>query len=233
MGSGFFDATVDTYVETMHSRNFQARERVFAAAARLARERAGDTPVCVDVGVGTGYLSRTFSSLGFKVIGCDSSPEMLKVAAESMPSAELRLADAAEFLGSLPAESADFVSCSSVLEYLSDPLAVVRCAAPVLRDGGIFAVSLPERLSLSRLLEAPFMLRGPKERRYTSQWGNRLSGRGLEAAAGPEGLRLVYRQRFGSFDRKGLRLPLEGHRPIATLCLYAFERAVRDSRRVA
>lgn len=224
MGSAFFDAWADAYDKTTRTRNFLARERVFAAAARLALERAGDNPVCVDVGLGTGYLSRTFASLGFKVIGCDSSPEMLKVAAESVPAAELRLADAAEFLGSLPVSSAEFVSCSSVLEYLADPLAVVRCAAPVLRDGGIFAVSLPERLSLSRLLEAPFALRTPKERRYTRQWGYRLGRGELEAAADREGLHLVYKRRFGSFEKKGVRLPFDAYRPIGTLCLYVFER---------
>jgi 2-polyprenyl-3-methyl-5-hydroxy-6-metoxy-1,4-benzoquinol methylase len=229
VGSAFFDGWAVAYDKTTRTRNFQARERVFAAAARLALERAGDDPVCVDVGLGTGYLSRTFVSLGFTVIGCDSSPEMLKVAAQSVPAAELRLADAAEFLGSLPARSADFVSCSSVLEYLAEPLAVVRCAVPVLRNGGIFAVSLPERLSLSRLLEAPAQLRTPKERLCKSQWGHRLGGRELEVAATAEGLRLVYRQRFGSFDHMGLRLPFEAHRPIGTLCLYAFERAVPAS----
>jgi 2-polyprenyl-3-methyl-5-hydroxy-6-metoxy-1,4-benzoquinol methylase len=229
VGSAFFDAWADAYDKTARTRNFQARERVFAAAARLARERAGDDPVCVDVGVGTGYLSRTFVSLGFRLIGCDTSSEMLKVAAESVPAAELRLADAADFLGSLPANSADFVSCSSVLEYLADPLAVVRCAAPILRDGGVFAVSVPERLSLSRLLEAPAVLRTPKERLCKSQWGNRLGGRELDAAATREGLRLLYRQRFGSFDHMGLRLPFEAHRPIGTLCLHAFERAVPGS----
>jgi 2-polyprenyl-3-methyl-5-hydroxy-6-metoxy-1,4-benzoquinol methylase len=224
MGADYFDAMVDTYVDTMRSRNFQARERVFADAARLARERAGESPVCVDVGVGTGYLSRTHASLGFRVIGCDSSREMLVTAGLSVPSAELHLADAAEFLESLAPGTADFVACSSVLEYLDDPLRVVRGAARVLRGGGIFAVSLPERVSLSRMLQAPFDLRRPKEVRYTTQWRNRLGGGELEAAATDAGLRVVYRRRFGSFEKMHVRLPFDAHRPVSTLCLHVLER---------
>ena len=83
MESAFFDESVGTYIDSMGSRNFAARQRAFRAAAQLALERAGSDPVGVDVGVGTGYLTRTVASLGFRVIGCDSSPEMLKVAAES------------------------------------------------------------------------------------------------------------------------------------------------------
>ena len=224
MGPAFFDTWASTYDETTRSRNFRARERVFAEAARLALDRAGDHPVCVDVGVGTGYLTRTFAALGFHINGCDSSSEMLRIAAESVPSAELRLADAVEFLDSFPAGSADFISSSSVLEYLADPLAVVRSAAPVLRVGGIFAVSLPERLSLSRLLQFLLALRTPSERLCTSHWGAHLGGRELEAAAARESLRLVHRRRFGSFEYRRLRLPCEARRPIATLCLYVFER---------
>jgi 2-polyprenyl-3-methyl-5-hydroxy-6-metoxy-1,4-benzoquinol methylase len=224
MESAFFDESVGTYIDSMATRNFAARQRAFRAAAELALERAGSDPAAVDVGVGTGYLTRAVASLGFRVTGCDSSPEMLKVAAESVPSADLRLGDGADFLRTLPAESADLVTCSSVLEYLPEPLAIIQLGAPVLRPGGIFAVSLPERLSLSRALEAPFMLRGPKAQRYSSQWRNRLSGRDLETASSREGLRLIHRRRFGSFERRGLRLPLESHRPVATLCLYVFER---------
>lgn len=224
MESAFFDQSVETYIDSMRSRNFAARERAFRGAAQLARERAGSDPVCVDVGVGTGYLTRAIASLGFRVIGCDSSPEMLKVAAESVPSADLRLGEGADFLRTLPAESADLVTCSSVLEYLPEPLPIVHLAAPVLRPGGIFAVSLPERLSLSRVLEVPFMLRAPQAQRYSSQWRNSLRGGALEAGCLREGLRLICRRRFGSFERRGLRLPFESHRPVATLCLYVFER---------
>ena len=224
MSSRFFDESVDTYVATMRSRNFKARERAFAAAAKLARDRAGAEAVCVDIGVGTGYLSRAIASVGFHVIGCDSSREMLKLAAETLPSADLHLGDAGEFLSALPPESGDLVTCSSVLEYVPDPLSIVRLAAVILRPAGVFAVSLPERLSISRLLDAPFLLRGPKESRYNKQWRNRLGGKKLEAAALESGLRLLYRERFGSFDRAGLRLPFERCRPIATLCLYVFER---------
>ncbi|HEX6787933.1 MAG TPA: class I SAM-dependent methyltransferase [Gaiellaceae bacterium] len=224
MGPAFFDTWAATYDETTRSRNFQARERVFGHAAKLALGRAGENPVCVDVGVGTGALTRSFAALGFHVVGCDSSAEMLKFAAANVPSAELRHADALDFLDSLPPSSADFVSSSSVLEYLADPLAVVRLAAPVLRVGGIFAVSLPERLSLSRLLLSLVALRTPRERLCTSHWGSPLTGRELEEAAARESLRLVRRSRFGSFEYRRVRLPFEAHRPIATLCLYVFER---------
>jgi SAM-dependent methyltransferase len=119
------------------------------------------------------------------------------------------------------------VNCSSVLEYLPDPLAVVHLAAPVLRVDGVFAVSIPERWSLSRWLNAPFTRRVPAPQRYNAQWGDRIGGSELKAAATGAGLRLLYQRRFGSFSRYGIHLPFDSHRPIATLCLYVFERPPR------
>ena len=208
----------------MRSRNFHARERVFSEAARVASERSGADPLCVDLGVGTGYLTRTFASRGFRVTGCDTSEEMLKVAAVEVPDADLHHADVVAFLRRQPRDSADFVACSSVLEYLPDPLAVIREAAPVLKPDAILAVSLPQRASVSRLMQQFLMLRVPRDQRYSSQWRNRITDRDLVVEGRCVGLRLMYREFFGAFEWRGRRLPFEKHRPVATLALHVFER---------
>ena len=92
----------------------------------------------LEVGCGGGLLLSEALSSGASATGIDHSAEMVALAAERAPAAELMLGDA----GSLPFADAAFiaVAMSVVFFFLDDPIGVLRECRRVLRSGGRLAV---------------------------------------------------------------------------------------------
>lgn len=148
-----FHDEISSEWETLHqSRTFKARTTAMfdlLGKADLNRQR------WLDAGCGTGTLSRLLAARGCDIIGVDASSEMI-AAARGRP-ADGPLAERLTFqqistIASLPFadQSFDGVLCASVLEYVPD---VAQCLAEihrVLRSGGLFLVSIPNRGSLLR-----------------------------------------------------------------------------------
>ena len=110
------------------------------AKLRPVRERGG---VGLELGCGSGALTRHLVAAGHPVIGTDAWAAMLALAREAVPGVEavwpLALPD-----DQLPAADA-VVSVGHVLSYLPTALAVeraFRAVAAVLRPGGVLAVDL-------------------------------------------------------------------------------------------
>lgn len=111
------------------------------------------TPLEVlDVGCGPGDLFDGLSRGELHVHGVDVSPEMIARAASRHPEDTYSVADAAE----LPFDPAslDVVTCLGVLEYVPDPGRALAEFQRVLRPGGHFIVSFPNRSSIFRRLSA-------------------------------------------------------------------------------
>jgi SAM-dependent methyltransferase len=111
-----------------------------AALLEPVREREG---LVLELGCGTGALTRHLVEAGHRVVATDASPAMLELAREAVPGAEelrlLRLPD-----DPLP-EADAVVSVGHVLSYLADEAsleAALAGAAKVLRPGGILAIDL-------------------------------------------------------------------------------------------
>lgn len=107
---------------------------------RPVRERDG---LVVELGCGSGILTRALVEAGHRVIATDASPAMLDLARKHVPGVEdvrrLVLPD-----DPIPAADA-VVSVGHMLNYLPDPAAVDRglvAAAAALQPGGILAVDL-------------------------------------------------------------------------------------------
>lgn len=104
------------------------------------REREG---LVLELGCGTGALTRHLVDAGHRVVATDASPAMLELAREAVPDAEeLRLSRLPDDL--LP-EADAVVSVGHVLSYLPDEAsleAALVAAAKVLRPGGILAIDL-------------------------------------------------------------------------------------------
>lgn len=107
----------------------------------VVREMLAALPVgvAVDAACGTGRHAAYLASLGHTVIGVDTSPEMLAVAREKVPAAELHEADLHEL--PVPDGSADLVVCALALTHVPDLERALAEFVRVLRPGGHLVLS--------------------------------------------------------------------------------------------
>ncbi len=128
------------------------------ALLSLLCENGPATGKWLDAGCGTGTLSRRLAERCCDVIGVDASPKMIEVAkrlARSGPAADklgFHVIETIEKLD-LPESTFDGIVCSSVVEYLDNPERAIGEFARLLKAGGLLLVSVPNRLSLLRLVE--------------------------------------------------------------------------------
>jgi ubiquinone/menaquinone biosynthesis C-methylase UbiE len=141
--------------------------------------RAGDR--VLDLGCGTGELTRTLAAAGLRVVGCDISRQMLVRAAAVggvYPGAGyagwVRLAPDWQ---NLPFESAafDVVVAASVLEYMAEPAVVLRECARVVRPGGVVLYTVPDLRHAVRWVEwlaqrLVRVMRVPSDGNHWSRW---------------------------------------------------------------
>jgi 2-polyprenyl-6-hydroxyphenyl methylase/3-demethylubiquinone-9 3-methyltransferase len=117
--------------------------------AALGNGRTTEGSRVLDIGSGGGFLSSTLSDAGYDVIGIDPSMAAVQSAKENVAAAFARaVGEKLPFTD----DSFEAVVCSEVLEHVDDPRAVVAEASRVLRPGGVFVFSLPNRTLLSRLV---------------------------------------------------------------------------------
>ena len=99
---------------------------------------AGDEPCdVVDLGAGTGKLTRSLVAHGHRVTAVEPSPEMLAQLRSAVPDAS-PLLGSAEFVP-LPDESADVVTVAQAFHWF-DQVVALREIARVLRPGGRIAL---------------------------------------------------------------------------------------------
>jgi ubiquinone/menaquinone biosynthesis C-methylase UbiE len=110
----------------------------FARRAILDALRLGAGDRLLEIGCGGGLLLRDALAQGAAATGIDHSEEMVRLARERAPGAEVVLASAER----LPFEDGSFsaVAMSAVFFFLEDPVAVLRECRRVLREGGRLAV---------------------------------------------------------------------------------------------
>ena len=107
----------------------------------IAREILDGLPVGValDAACGTGRHTAYLASLGHKVIGVDTSPEMLGLAREKVPEGEFYEADLHDV--PLADDSVDLVVCAIALSHVADLAHALREFVRVLRPNGHVVIS--------------------------------------------------------------------------------------------
>jgi len=97
----------------------------------------------LDVGCGSGWFALRMQERGWKVTGLDISEQMVE---------QVQRLGIPAFAGTLPhpglkPASFDVVNLGAVLEHVHDPHAVIESAVQLLRPGGLFVASVPNRQS--------------------------------------------------------------------------------------
>ncbi len=125
-----------------------AEEMAGRVLALAAEHGLSEIHHIVDVACGTGVAAARFAGAGYRVTGVDRSPQMLaqarkRIAEAGLPGVTLVEADMRDFTLDEPA---DLVTCMyDSLNYLleeDDLLAAFRCAAAVLRAGGLYVFDM-------------------------------------------------------------------------------------------
>lgn len=214
----FFDAWAEPFAKTYGSHPaLRERMALFAREGRaVLNDFAGTGPLrCLDLGCGPGLIASTLGELGFEVVGIDRSEAMIRAARRictkngiAQQRTSFITSDLTDYLRS-SRETFDLIVSSSVLEYLHDPIEVVRLVAPRLRPAGTFAFSIPNFDSILRIAE-PWIERLRRARpRCRSFWGNALRTTDYAAFASELGFRFEREETFGL-----PRLPFPGLEPV-------------------
>lgn len=151
---GLFDAKAVTWPS-----KYAPGGRLAGRLTRLTDAVAYHVPAggsVLDLGCGTGELAIALTTSGIRAIGCDISPEMLRIAADAdVPGNVDDWVELEPDWRVLPFRGGvfDAVIASSVLEYVDDPIAVLRECRRVLRPGGIVLCTIPDSRHPVRWLE--------------------------------------------------------------------------------
>jgi S-adenosylmethionine-dependent methyltransferase len=142
VGSERFESDARRYAAYLETAEGRLRSDLAFATLEdfLPRAMAGESLSALDVGGGTGTAAVRLAALEFRVTLLDSSQAMLEIAQAAARQAgvsgkiSLKEGDATRLTDVLPNESFDVILCHNLLEYVDDPVAVVRGAASRLRN---------------------------------------------------------------------------------------------------
>jgi trans-aconitate methyltransferase len=183
----------------------------------------------LDLGCGTGQLTAKIAESGARVVGLDSSPEMIGQARQNFPGLSFMLQNAAE----MPFEGEfDAVFSNAALHWMTDARRVAESMAAALRQGGRLVAEFGGKGNIAHILNAIHAVVArfadgaiaPSRTYFPSiaEYGSILEAAGLE-------LRTAF-----LFDRS---TPLEGENGMETWIRqfkwYYFESLPRESQKQA
>jgi ubiquinone/menaquinone biosynthesis C-methylase UbiE len=111
----------------------EVRDRALVCAG----VQAGGT--ALDVGAGSGFMSRGLVARGLQVIAVDQSERMLAELAADLPGVDCRVGEA----GHLPVDDSavDFVFANMYLHHVPEPGGAIREMVRVLKPGGMLVIT--------------------------------------------------------------------------------------------
>lgn len=121
------------------------RERTQPAVDLAARLDGSPVAHVLDVGCGPGNSTRVLRERfpDARILGVDSSPEMIAAARTNLPEGEFALCDAGKELPPLGVGRFDVVFSNACIQWIPDHRRLVRDMLSLLRPGGMLAVQTP------------------------------------------------------------------------------------------
>jgi SAM-dependent methyltransferase len=142
-GDGVTATQVDTVTgyESWATTYDEPGNGLFTVEEPLVHEVVDALPpgVALDAACGTGRHAAYLAEHGFRVIGVDSSPDMLEHARTKVPGGEFHVGDLTDL--PLPDDAVDLVVCSLALTHLPDLKPAFAELARVLRPGGHLVIT--------------------------------------------------------------------------------------------
>jgi malonyl-CoA O-methyltransferase len=123
-----FDARAPEYAR-------HARPQAVMVAALARTLPAGAGAEALELGAGTGLLTRELVRLGYRVTATDSAPGMIAEGARGVPGAAWEKRDA----WAPGVACCDRLFSANLLQWAADPVAVLRAHRAALRPGGVMA----------------------------------------------------------------------------------------------
>jgi SAM-dependent methyltransferase len=105
----------------------------------------------LDLGCGTGHLTKRIADVGAVTVGLDGSAEMIERARKEYPDLEWIIADGADFEF---AEPLDAVFSNAALHWMKRPKDVAACVSRALKSGGRFVAEFGGKGNIQTLVEA-------------------------------------------------------------------------------
>jgi trans-aconitate 2-methyltransferase len=115
----------------------------------LLKPQAGER--ILDVGCGTGHLTKKIADAGAMVTGMDSSENMITAARADYPGLEFVQADVTDFSFE---EKYDAVFSSATLHWVTKAEQAIICMARALKSGGRFVVEFGGKGNIQNILQA-------------------------------------------------------------------------------
>ena len=212
----FADAEIaKSYEAWYHTKGLSAAVQEKALLEWLVEQYPGAESV-LEVGCGTGYFLRWFHSLGLDVAGIDRSIQMIREA-KNVNGREYILGDAIQL--PVAAKSFDLVAFITTLEFLSNPVFVLKEALRVARKGIILGVINENSRLGKRYLHSGGPIWG-KAKLYNPTGLRRL----VEEAVGKRE-KIIYRTTLWPHWHGALPLPWGGFTGMGVILLSAGEEA--------
>jgi trans-aconitate 2-methyltransferase len=121
------------------------QERTRPVRDLVQRIPLAEIATAVDIGCGPGNSTEVLRERypGARIIGLDSSPDMIKAARERLPDIAFEAADIREWLPKAPL---DVILANAVLQWIPDHEALFPALMAQLGPGGALAVQMPDNL---------------------------------------------------------------------------------------
>lgn len=153
----------------------------------LLEAKAGER--ILDVGCGSGHLTKQIADAGAEVIGIDSSPDMIATAKAAYPAMNFLVADASDFAFDEPF---DAIFSNAALHWVQRAEAAVICMARALKPGGRFVIEMGGKGNIAGIataLEQAIRLQHKREVKATNffpsigEYASLLEKHGIEVTS--------------------------------------------------
>ena len=145
----FHDQLAKNWNDNYIKKSFKKRFNIFVS---LLQKYQKENETWLDLGCGSGILTKIISKKAKYVVGVDGAQLMVTEAKKntnSLKNVSIKCSDASE-IEKIVNFPLDGILCSSVLEYIDEPYNILEKLLNLLKSGGTLILSVPPTLSITR-----------------------------------------------------------------------------------